>query len=97
MALLESNEQVVAKMLALGMTNEQIAARLGFQDKRTVSRTNGQIYAAWGLNESSSEEKIARTRAAIIIREGRLIAWRADGSAQVMGERADWVDWDGGL
>src|SRR5262249_59945044 len=51
MALLEPNEQVVARMLALGMTNEQIAARLGFQDKRTVSRTNGQIYAAWGLNE----------------------------------------------
>ena len=97
MALLEPNEQVVARMLALGMTNEQIAARLGFQDKRTVSRTNGQIYAAWGLNESSSEEKIARTRAAIIVREGRLITWRPDGSAQVMADRGDWVDWDGDL
>src|SRR5205823_6543178 len=49
MALLEPNEQVVARMLAQGMTNEQIAGRLGFHDKRTVSRTNGQIYAAWGL------------------------------------------------
>ena len=31
-----------------GLTNEQIAARLGFRDKRTISRVNGQIYAAWG-------------------------------------------------
>src|SRR5512135_2885545 len=59
MALLEPNEQVVARMLAGGLTNEQIAARLGFQDKRTVSRTNGQIYAAWGLNDTAMDEKIA--------------------------------------
>jgi hypothetical protein len=32
MALLEPNEQAVARMLAQGMTNEQIAARLGFRD-----------------------------------------------------------------
>ncbi|MEP7285446.1 MAG: response regulator transcription factor [Chloroflexota bacterium] len=93
MALLEPNEQIVAQMLALGMTNEQIAARRGFQDKRTVSRTNGQIYAAWGLNESSIEEKVARTRAAIIVREGRLIAWNTDGTAKVLGEHGIWVDW----
>ncbi len=30
MALLEPNEQIVAQMLAQGLTNEQIAARLGF-------------------------------------------------------------------
>ena len=45
MALLEPNEQAVARLLAQGLTNEQIAARLGFRDKRTISRTNGQIYA----------------------------------------------------
>jgi DNA-binding NarL/FixJ family response regulator len=94
MALLEPNEQVVANMLARGMTNEQIAARLGFQDKRTVSRTNGQIYAAWGLNETSIEEKVARTRAAIIVREGRLIAWNADGAAHIMDERGNWIPWE---
>ena len=81
MALLEPNEQVVAKMLAQGMTNEQIAARLGFQDKRTVSRTNGQIYAVWGLNETTVDEKVARTRAALIINAGRLITWAEDGTA----------------
>ena len=51
-------------MLAEGLTNEQIAARLGFRDKRTISRTNGEIYAAWGLADSSTDEKTARTRAA---------------------------------
>src|SRR3954466_3489101 len=61
MALLEPNEQVVARMLAQGMSNEQIAARLGFRDKRTVSRTNGQIYAAWGLADNTTDEKVART------------------------------------
>ncbi len=94
MALLEPNEQVVARMLAQGMTNEQIAARLGFQDKRTVSRTNGQIYAAWGLNDTAIEEKVARTRAAIIVREGRLIVWDGDGLARVMNERGAWVPWE---
>ena len=32
MSLLEPNEQTVARMLADGLTNEQIAARLGFRD-----------------------------------------------------------------
>ena len=62
MALLEPNEQEVAQMLAKGMTNEQIAARMGFQDKRTISRTNGQIYTTWGLNKTPTDEKVARTR-----------------------------------
>ena len=95
LALLEPNEQIVARMLACGLTNAQIAARLGFQDKRTVSRTNGQIYAAWGLNDTTIDEKIARTRATIILCEGRLIHWDQDGSAQVMDERGDWVPWEG--
>jgi DNA-binding NarL/FixJ family response regulator len=95
MALLEPNEQAVARMLAGGMTNEQIAARLGFRDKRTISRTNGQIYAAWGLSETATDEKMARTRAAIIVREGRLITWGADGVGWVMDERGEWVVWEG--
>jgi DNA-binding NarL/FixJ family response regulator len=39
MALLEPNEQAVARMLAQGMTNEQIAARLGFRDIRKAPDT----------------------------------------------------------
>src|SRR6476661_8797552 len=84
MALLEPNEQAVARMLAQGMTNEQIAARMGFRDKRTISRTNGQIYTAWGLNDSTTDEKVARTRAAMIVRTGRIIVWDADGTPRVL-------------
>jgi DNA-binding NarL/FixJ family response regulator len=93
MALLERNEQVVAGMLAAGLTNEQIAARLGFRDKRTISRTNGQIYAAWRLVETPTDEKVARTRAAIIHQQGTLIQWDAEGNACVMDERGEWVPW----
>ena len=94
MSMLEPNEQAVARMLAQGMTNEQIAKVLGFKDKRTISRTNGQIYAAWGLDESTTDEKVARTRAAIIVQSGLLIQWDNDGAAHVMDERGDWVLWD---
>jgi DNA-binding NarL/FixJ family response regulator len=94
MALLEPNEQVVARMLAQGMSNEQIAARLGFRDKRTVSRTNGQIYAAWGLADNTTDEKVARTRAAIIVREGRLLMWDEQGTPQIMDARGHWVAYD---
>ena len=94
MALLEPNEQAVARMLAQGMTNEQIAARLGFRDKRTISRTNGQIYAAWRLNENATDEKIARARAVLILREGQLITWDDDGTARVMDEQGEWVKWE---
>jgi DNA-binding NarL/FixJ family response regulator len=93
LALLEPNEQAVARLLAQGLSNEQIAARLGFCDKRTISRTNGQIYAAWGLAETTTDEKIARTRAALIMRTGRLIAWDAEGIARVQNERGEWVVW----
>ena len=95
MALLEPNEKEVALMLAQGLNNEQIAARLGFRDKRTISRVNGQIYAAWGLNETTTDEKIARTRVAIIIQEGRLIYWDEAGTARVLDERGEWVPWLG--
>ncbi len=91
MALLEPNEQVVARMLAQGLSNEHIASRLGFRDKRTISRTNGQIYAAWGLGASATDEKVARTRAAIIVREGRLLMWDEQGEPQMLDERGEWV------
>ena len=94
MALLEPNEQVVARMLAQGMSNEQIAARLGFRDKRTVSRTNGQIYAAWGLADNTTDEKVARTRAAIIVREGRLLIWDEQGTPQLVDTRGQLVPYD---
>ncbi len=57
MDLLEPNEQTVAHMVALGMTNQQLAERMGFRDKRTISRTNGQIYAAWGLTGTASSQQ----------------------------------------
>jgi DNA-binding NarL/FixJ family response regulator len=90
MAVLEPNEQVVARLLAHGLTNEQIAARLGFQDKRTISRTNGQIYAAWGLDQTTTDEKVARTRAALIVQTGRLMSWDENGQAFVLDERGRW-------
>lgn len=90
MALLEPSEQQVAHMLAAGMSNEQIAARLGFRDKRTISRTNGQIYAAWGLADTAADEKIARTRAALIVMAGRLLRWTDDGVALAEDERGEW-------
>ncbi len=91
LALLEPHEQQVAKMLAAGMTNEQIAARMGFRDKRTISRVNGQIYTAWGLTTSATDEKIARTRAALIVHAGRLMMWDEEGMARVMDERGKWI------
>jgi DNA-binding NarL/FixJ family response regulator len=97
MALLEPNEQAVARMLAQGMSNEQIAARMGFRDKRTISRINGQIYTSWHLNLTSTAEKMARTRAAIIVLTGRLIEWDETGQAQVLNERDNWVAWEPSL
>lgn len=91
MALLEPNEQAVARMLADGLTNDQIRARMGFKDKRTISRTNGQIYAAWGLSDTATDEKVARTRAALIVREGRLMQWDAQGRPFVLDGRGEWV------
>lgn len=93
MALLEPAERLVAGLLAQGKTNEQIAAQLGFQDKRTISRVNGQIYAAWDLNRTATDEKVARTRAAIIARSGLLIRWDEAGDAFVMDEKGQWTPW----
>src|SRR6266496_514998 len=94
MALLEPNEQVVARMLAQGLSNEQIAVRLGFRDKRSISRTNGQIYAAWFMANTTTDEKVARTRAAIIVREGRLLMWDEQGAAQILDARGQWATYD---
>jgi len=93
MSLLEPNEQRVAQLLAQGMTNEQIAARLGFRDKRTISRTNGQIYAAWGLVDDATDEKVARTRAVIIAHTGRLLQWDENGAPWVIDERGELAEW----
>jgi DNA-binding NarL/FixJ family response regulator len=95
LALLEPNERDVIRMIAAGMTNEQIAARCGFRDKRTISRTNGQIYAAWGLDDSATGDKVARTRAAIIYQAGRLLIWDQDGNPQMQNERGEWIPWQG--
>jgi DNA-binding NarL/FixJ family response regulator len=95
MDLLEPNEQEVARMVAQGMSNEQIAARMGFRDKRTISRINGQIYTAWDLNSSTTDEKVARTRAAIIVHYGRLLTWDDNGTPLIMDERGEWVEWAG--
>lgn len=93
LALLEPNEQKVARMLARGMTNRQIARRMGFRDKRTISRINGQIYASWGLNDTTTDEKVARTRAVIIMQTGRLIQWDEHGQPTVLDERGNWIVW----
>ncbi|MEA3338803.1 MAG: DNA-binding response regulator, partial [Chloroflexota bacterium] len=91
LALLEPNERAVVALLADGLTNEQIAARLGFYDKRAVSRTNGQIYAAWRLNDTPTDEKVARTRSAIIYHRRQLIMWDADGTPRAANQRGEWV------
>lgn len=94
LTLLEPNELAVIKMIAQGLTNEQIAARMGFRDKRTISRTNGSIYAAWGLDETTTDEKVARTRAAIIYQSGRLIHWDAEGRPFILDAGQNWVPWE---
>ncbi|HVN56557.1 MAG TPA: response regulator transcription factor [Anaerolineaceae bacterium] len=79
LVLLEPNEQAVVALLAQGLTNEQIAARLGYRDARAVSRTNGQIYTAWNLDNSTTDEKVARTRAVLIYHRRQLLVWDENG------------------
>ncbi len=95
MDLLEPNEQIVARMLAQGLSNKQIADRLGFRDKRTISRINGQIYTTWGLNDTTDDEKVARTRASLIVHSGQLITWDEDGVPHVRNKRGEWIVWEG--
>ncbi|HEY7834281.1 MAG TPA: response regulator [Ktedonobacterales bacterium] len=89
-ALLEPNELQVAALLAQGLTNEQIAARLGFRDARAVSRTNGRIYDAWRLSDSTTDEKVARARATLIYLTDRPIIWNGDGQALVPDRKGGW-------
>ncbi len=90
MSLLEPNEQVVARMIANGLTNAQIAKSLGFKDKRTISRVNGAIYTVWGLKATAMDEKTARTRAALIVKTGRMLQWDVDGTVQALNANGDW-------
>lgn len=90
-ALLEPNELKVVELLAQGLTNEQIAARLGLRDARAVSRTNGRIYDAWRLSDSTTDEKVARARATLIYLTDRPIIWDEEGHALVPDRKTGWV------
>src|SRR5690349_21991701 len=90
-ALLEPNELRVVELMAQGMTNEQIAARLNLHDKRAVSRTNGRIYASWGLSDTAVDDKVARARATLIYTLNRTIIWVEHGIALVQSRRGEWV------
>jgi DNA-binding NarL/FixJ family response regulator len=90
-ALLEPNELRVVELLAQGLTNEQIAARLGLRDARAVSRTNGRIYDAWRLSDSTTDEKVARARATLIFVTDRPIIWDEGGRALVPDRKQGWV------
>lgn len=94
MDMLEPNERRVAVMLANGMTNEQIATQIGFKDKRTISRTNGSIYTAWGLNTTTTDEKIARTRASLIARLNILLQWDEEGKPFALDKHGEWQPWE---
>ncbi len=89
--LLEPNELRVAELLAQGLTNEQIAARLGLRDARAVSRTNGRIYDAWRLGDTTTDEKVARARAALIYLYDRPIMWDDQGRALAPDRKGGWV------
>ena len=91
--LLEPQEIRVAELIAEGCTNEQIAEQLGFKDKRTISRMNGQIYSAWELDATTTDEKVARTRAVLIILSGRLLTWDEKGLAYYRDEHGKMIRW----
>jgi len=78
-------------LLAQGMTNEQIAARLDLHDKGAVRRTNVRIYAAWGLRENAVHDTVARARATLIYTLNRMIIWDEHGVALVQGRRGEWI------
>jgi DNA-binding NarL/FixJ family response regulator len=90
-SLLEPNELRVVELVAQGLTNEQIATRLGLRDARAVSRTNGRIYDAWRLSDSTTDEKVARARATLIYVMDRPIIWDEEGRAQVPDRRGGWM------
>jgi DNA-binding NarL/FixJ family response regulator len=90
-ALLEPNELRVVELLAQGLTNEQIASRLNLRDARAVSRTNGRIYDAWRLSDSTTDEKVARARATLIYLRDRPIIWDEEGHALVPDRKNGWT------
>jgi DNA-binding NarL/FixJ family response regulator len=94
LALLEPNERQVVRLLAHGMTNEQIARQLGLRDARAVSRANGQIYAALHLADTTTDEKVARTRAALIYTTRQMIVWDEDGVARTQNAQGQWVPFE---
>ena len=94
LALLEPVEREVARLLAQGMTNEQIAQKLGLRDARAVSRANGQIYAAWQLADTTTDEKVARTRAAMIYNARQMIVWDEGGVACVQNAQGQWLPFE---
>ena len=91
LSLLEPTEREVVRLLAQGLTNEQIARILSLRDARTVSRVNGQIYAAWQLADTTIDEKVARTRATIIYNARQMIVWDEDGIARTQSTQGQWV------
>jgi DNA-binding NarL/FixJ family response regulator len=93
MTLLDPDEIRVAELIAEGCTNEQIARHLGIKDKRTISRMNGQIYSAWGLDTNTTDEKVARTRAALIVLSGRLLTWDDKGKPYYRDEQGIVLRW----
>ncbi len=94
LALLEPVEREVARLLAQGMTNEQIAQKLGLRDARAVSRANGQIYAAWQLADTTTDEKVARTRAAMIYNVRQMIVWDEDGLPRTQNAQGQWLPFE---
>ena len=42
----------------------------------------------------TTDEKVARTRAAIIVREGRLLIWDERGAPQIIDARGNWAAYD---
>jgi len=94
LALLEPNEREVIRLLAQGMTNEQIAQRLGLRDARAVSRANGQIYAAWQLADTTTDEKVARTRAAMIYNARQMLVWGEDGLPRTQNAQGQWTPFE---
>lgn len=94
LALLEPNEREVAKLIARGLSNEQIASRMGVRDKRTISRVNGQIYTVWGLADNATDEKVARTRASLIVRENKLLLWSEKGEVIYINEKGEEIKWE---
>jgi hypothetical protein len=67
---------------------------MGFRDKRTISRMNGQIYTTWGLSDTATDEKVARTRAVLIVHARRLLMWDEAGRLYTQAENGQWVPWE---